>query len=159
MAKERDHQKEARQKKIAELVEGRSIQTQMELLQELKQAGFDVTQATISRDIRELQIGKSVGEGGRVCYVLTRNRETKRRFEMIFAESVLSADIASNIILVKCQTGMANAACELFDRESQLWGDVVGTLSGDNTFLILMRSEEEARALCQKLQNYIPQQP
>ena len=155
MAKERDSQKETRQKTILELVETQAIQTQMDLAQKLQQAGFSVTQATISRDIRELQIGKTVNGNGKVHYSVTQQKGNQRRFEVIFAESVLSADISGNIILVKCQTGMANAACELFDREGTDWGDVVGTLSGDNTFLILMRSPQEAEALCERLKVYI----
>ncbi len=158
--RERDKQKESRQYAISQLVQQQAIPTQMELMNRLKQAGFEVTQATISRDIREMQIGKSVDASGAVRYTILKNNISQRRFEMIFAETVLSADTSGNIILVKCLTGMANAACEMFDRESAEWGDVVGTLSGDNTFMVLMKSPKEAEALCARLQEYIrlPQQ-
>ncbi len=155
MARERDKQKEARQATIVQLVQNDMIQTQMDLLERLKSAGFTVTQATISRDIREMQIGKAVAPDGSVHYTLLKNNQGQRRFEMIFAETVLSAATSGNIILVKCLTGMANAACEMFDRESGEWGEVVGTLSGDNTFMVLMPSPKEAAALCQRLQEYI----
>ena len=155
MSRERDKQKEARQETIARLVQNEPIQTQMDLIERLKQAGFSVTQATVSRDIREMQIGKSVDSDGTVRYAVLKNNMVQRRFEMIFAEAVLSIDTSGNIILVKCLTGMANAACEVFDGESAEWGDVVGTLSGDNTFMILMRSSKDAAALCARLQGYI----
>ncbi len=97
--------------------------------------GFDVTQATISRDIRELCLVKAAtAEGYR--YVSSRNEsfnpKTQGRFETIFHESVLGVDYAGHVVLVKCYSGMANAACEVFD--ALQWKNVVGTLSGDDTF-------------------------
>ena len=71
---------------------------------------------------------------------------------MIFRESVLKVDYAGHMVLVKCFSGMANAACEVFDAKQ--WGNVVGTLSGDDTFFILMRSEDDAAAICKQLQQY-----
>ena len=71
---------------------------------------------------------------------------------MIFRESVLKVDFAGHMVLVKCFSGMANAACEVFDAKQ--WDNVVGTLSGDDTFFILMRSEEDAAAICKQLQQY-----
>ena len=79
---------------------------------------------------------------------------TPNRFETIFRESVLRVDYAGHIVLVKCFTGMANAACEVFD--AMVWQDVVGTLSGDDTFFILMRSEPAAHAICDELNKYVP---
>ena len=74
------------------------------------------------------------------------------RFEMIFRESVLKVDYAGHMVLVKCFSGMANAACEVFDAKQ--WDNVVGTLSGDDTFFILMRNEEDAAVICKQLQQY-----
>ena len=74
------------------------------------------------------------------------------RFEMIFRESVLKIDYAGHMVLVKCFSGMANAACEVFD--AQTWEGVVGTLSGDDTFFILMRTEENAAEITRQLQRY-----
>ncbi len=157
MANERDRQKEVRQKAIAQLVQQEAIQTQMDLIDRLRDSGFLVTQATVSRDIREMQIGKLVDASGTAHYTLPRNNNSQRKFEMFFVETALSVDRAGHILLVKCLAGMANAACELFDREceSEQWAGVVGTLAGDNTFMILMQDEEKATTLCIRLQKYI----
>ncbi|MDL2294925.1 hypothetical protein LJC60_09950 [Ruminococcaceae bacterium OttesenSCG-928-D13] len=72
---------------------------------------------------------------------------------MIFKESVVKIDYAGNIVLVKCFTGMANAACELFD--SMVWNDVVGTLSGDDTFIVIMRDEAASLNLREQLQQFV----
>ncbi len=157
MLKERDKQKEVRQKAITNLVQSEAIQTQMELISRLKDDGFIVTQATVSRDIREMQIGKLVAADGSMRYTLPKSKASQRKFEMFFVETVLSVDRAGHILLVKCLAGMANAACELFDRECDAaqWEGVVGTLAGDNTFMILMKDEELAQILCTCLQSYI----
>ena len=135
--------KNARHSKILELIGQHSIDKQEELLAHLRRSGFEVTQATVSRDIRELGLVK----------VATGDGHSPSRFETIFRESVLKADFAGHFVLVKCYTGMANAACEVFD--AMVWNDVVGTLSGDDTFLVLMRSEDAARTLVGELAKYI----
>lgn len=149
--------KNARHKKILELIENQSIDRQEELLRLLKEEGFKVTQATVSRDIRELHIVKTATGDGGYRYVSSFSRDTPRhapsRFEMIFKEAVLKADYAGNTVMVKCFVGMANAACEMFD--SMVWNDVVGTLAGDDTFIVLMRNEDAAAALCEQLQKYV----
>lgn len=149
--------KNARQQMILQLIEEESIDKQEELLRQLKEKGFDVTQATVSRDIRELHLIKTPTGNGRFRYVASLNMEKPRhqpnRFETIFRESVVKSDYAGNMVLVKCFSGMANAACEVFD--SMVWDGVVGTLSGDDTFLILMRTEEDSKNLCEELRQYI----
>ena len=77
------------------------------------------------------------------------------RFETIFHESVLGVDFAGHVVLVKCYSGMANAACEVFD--ALKWKNVVGTLSGDDTFLIVARSERDAKTICSELTRHIGQ--
>ena len=148
--------KSERQAKILELIERQSIDRQEELLKLLREAGYNVTQATVSRDIRELHLVKAATGDGKYRYVASFQREklhhAPSRFEMIFREAVVKIDYANNIVLVKCFTGMANAACELFD--SMVWNDVVGTLSGDDTFLVIMRNEEAARVLKEQLDHY-----
>lgn len=152
--------KAARQKKILEIIGQTSVYRQEDLLVLLRESGFDVTQATISRDIRELRLTKTAtGEGeyryvantapGKPTHAPTR---AATRFETIFRESVLEVDYAKNIVLVKCFSGMANAACELFD--AMVWADVVGTLSGDDTFIIIMRSDEAAITISKQLHKY-----
>ena len=117
----------------------------------------EVTQATVSRDIRELGLVKVATGDGHYRYVAAsgagKSAHSPSRFETIFRESVLKADFAGHFVLVKCYTGMANAACEVFD--AMVWNDVVGTLSGDDTFLVLMRSEDAARTLVGELAKYI----
>ena len=77
------------------------------------------------------------------------------RFETIFHESVLGVDYAGHVVLVKCYSGMANATCEVFD--ALKWKNVVGTLSGDDTFLIVARSERDAKTICNELTHHIGQ--
>lgn len=148
--------KNARQQKILELIEAQSIDRQEELLGQLRQAGFTVTQATVSRDIRELHLVKAATGDGKYRYVSTFQRDKQKhapnRFETIFREAVVKIDHSGNIVLVKCFNGMANAACEMFD--SMIWNDVVGTLAGDDTFFVLMRSEKAAQVLHEQLEAY-----
>ena len=148
--------KTRRHAKILELIKEHDIDTQDELLRYLRESGFDVTQATVSRDIRELRLIKtSTGDGGYRYMAATGSGKVAHspsRFETIFRESVIGVDYAGHMVLVKCFSGMANAACEVFDAKP--WGNVVGTLSGDDTFFILMRSEEAAADICRQLQQY-----
>lgn len=149
--------KNARHSKILELIGQYSIDKQEELLGYLRKSGFEVTQATVSRDIRELGLVKAATGDGHYRYMASsgagRSAHSPGRFETIFRESVLKADYAGHFVMVKCYAGMANAACEVFD--AMVWSDVVGTLSGDDTFLILMRSQEAARLLTEELAKYI----
>lgn len=149
--------KNARHSKILELIGQYSIDKQEELLGYLRKSGFEVTQATVSRDIRELGLVKAATGNGHYRYMAAsgtgRSTHSPGRFETIFRESVLKADYAGHFVMVKCYPGMANAACEVFD--AMVWNDVVGTLSGDDTFLILMRSQEAARLMTEELAKYI----
>ena len=151
--------KSARHQAILDLIEKYPIDRQEDLLEHLRRAGFDVTQATVSRDIRELRLVKTAtGEGG--YRYMTANGNGKvahspNRFETIFRESVLKVDYAGHMVLVKCFSGMANAACEVFD--ALQWKNVVGTLSGDDTFLIVARSERDAKTICSELTRYVGQ--
>ncbi len=149
--------KNARHSRILELIGQYSIDKQEELLGHLRKSGFEVTQATVSRDIRELGLVKVATGDGHYRYVVAagagRSAHSPSRFETIFRESVLKADCAGHFVMVKCYAGMANAACEVFD--AMVWNDVVGTLSGDDTFLILMRSQESAHLLTEELSKYI----
>ena len=150
--------KSKRQEKILELILDHSVQTQEQLLAELEAAGFRTTQATISRDIRELSLVKAATSTG-YRYVSSHNEalnpKIQGRFETIFHESVLGVDFAGHVVLVKCYSGMANAACEVFD--ALKWKNVVGTLSGDDTFLIVARSERDAKTICSELTHHIGQ--
>ncbi len=148
--------KKDRHQAILSLIQQYRIDKQEDLLSHLRQEGFQVTQATVSRDIRELQLTKAADASGRYRYVAAggtgKNTRSVSKFETIFRESVFSVDCAGHMVLVKCYSGMANAACEMFD--SMHWENVVGTLSGDDTFFILMRTEQAATAISQELSNY-----
>ena len=148
--------KNSRQAKILELISNEPINTQEGLLECLKRQGFDVTQATVSRDIRELGIHKVRMDNGRCRYVSMRINQggnMSGKFTMIFSESVKSIDYAQNIVVVKCFTGMANAACATFDAADI--GDVVGTLSGDDTFIVVARNNDSAAQICERLQRLL----
>ena len=148
--------KAERQQTILRLIREHSISRQEVLLEHLRDEGFAVTQATISRDIRELCLVKAATSDG-YRYVSSHNEslnpKMQGRFDTIFRESVLGVDYAGHVVLVKCYSGMANAACEVFD--ALHWDNVVGTLSGDDTFFILMRTEEAAGQICKELKLYV----
>ena len=150
--------KNDRQTMILEIISQENIETQEQLLARLQERGITSTQATISRDIRELSLVKAATSTG-YRYVSSHNEalnpKIQGRFETIFHESVLGVDFAGHVVLVKCYSGMANAACEVFD--ALKWKNVVGTLSGDDTFLIVARSERDAKTICSELTHHIGQ--
>ena len=141
---------------ILRLIREHPSSRQEELQAYLNQEGYDVTQATISRDIRELCLVKAATEEG-YRYVSSHSDrydpKVQERFETIFRESVLQVDYAGHIVMIKCYSGMANAACQVFD--SMQWKNVVGSLSGDDTFLVLVRSERDAKNISAELERYI----
>ncbi|MEG0804740.1 MAG: arginine repressor, partial [Pygmaiobacter sp.] len=132
--------KNLRHSKILELINQYPIDRQEDLLAKLKVSGFEVTQATVSRDIRQLRLVKAATGDGSYRYTLSNahlaGAEAPSRFETIFRASVTGIDGAGHIVMVKCHNGMASAACEVFDLVT--WDNVVGTLAGENTFIILM---------------------
>jgi len=142
-----------RQQTIIRLIASEEIDTQEGLLACLAAEGYRVTQATISRDIRELGIHKVRGENGGYRYVTRRGgdeaSDLSSKFAIIFSESALSVNYAQNIVVVKCHTGMANSACATFDA-AKING-VIGTLSGDDTFLIIAATIEDAANICSLL--------
>ena len=151
--------KKDRHQAILSLIKQYRIDKQEDLLSHLRKEGFQVTQATVSRDIRELQLTKAADASGRYRYVTAgttgKNARSSSKFETIFRESVFSVDSAGHMVLVKCYSGMANAACEVFD--ALQWKNVVGTLSGDDTFLVVARSERDAKTICSELTRHIGQ--
>ncbi|MBQ6897130.1 MAG: arginine repressor [Oscillospiraceae bacterium] len=149
--------KKNRHKKILSLIQEYNIDRQEVLLEYLNNAGFAVTQATVSRDIKELNLVKIVSSTGEYKYaqntIVEDTKATFNRFDYIFSESIKSVDYALNTVVIKCHTAMAQAACEVFD--SLKWDGVVGTIAGENTIFILMRTEEMAHKLNDKLKQYI----
>ncbi len=132
-----------RQAKILELIARQQIETQEELSEQLKRAGFQVTQATVSRDIKELRLVKIQGADGRSRYSESAQEgDVAPKYRNILKEAVLSVDFAVNIAVVKCFSGMGMAAATAID--AMEGSDVVGSIAGDDTILVVMRSEEKA---------------
>ncbi|MBQ8587429.1 MAG: arginine repressor [Oscillospiraceae bacterium] len=148
--------KNSRQKKILELIAAKSIETQEQLLQELTEAGFKCTQATISRDIKELRIVKSLDGFGSYRYSAPRKGENEKfdsRFRVIFRECVTHIDYAQNLVVVKTMPGLAAAAGANID--SLHMATVLGTLAGDDTSLVIMRDTDSAREFCNELRKML----
>ena len=140
----------ARHQKILELINSHEIDTQERLAEKLRQAGFNVTQATVSRDIKELQLVKHAGPSGRSCYTQSRvsDAPVSERFRKILRETILGIDSAENIIVIKTLSGCANAAAEAIDTTN--FPDIVGTIAGDNTIFMAISSKEAVPALMEQ---------
>lgn len=148
--------KHGRHEKILELIAQHEIGTQEELLRRLRESGFDVTQATVSRDIKELRLVKTLSGSGEYVYSNGKTDsagDLSSKFDSLFRESVLQLDTVFNQVVVKCYSGLANAVCASMD--GMHFEGVVGTIAGDDTILIIMRSEQHAAALYEKLRRKI----
>jgi len=148
--------KQKRQEKILEIISKNDVDTQSSLMELLKQSGFSATQATLSRDIRELRLIKVMTDTGLYKYdVPTQDKvsELSTKFRSIFSEAVVSIDYAFHIVVLKCHTGMANAACAALD--NMKIRDVVGSLAGDDTVFILLRNEQQALKLVSEIRQII----
>ncbi|MBQ0040754.1 MAG: arginine repressor [Clostridiales bacterium] len=132
----------SRHNKILELIKTNDVKSQDQLQDLLKQAGYDVTQATISRDIKELQLVKSQSKSGVIRYVAntTDDKPVSERFLRIFKETTLSYTPAQNLIVVRTLSGCSNAAAEAIDcLELE---HIVGSIAGDNTLLVIVDNEK-----------------
>jgi len=147
--------KTRRQTKILELIKKYEIETQEDLSAYLEQEGYQVTQATVSRDIRELKLTKVSLTGGRQKYValLETNEDLSQKYERIFRDGFISMDIAQNILVIKTVSGMAMAVAAALDA-LQLH-EVVGTIAGDDTIMCAARSTEDAIAAIDKLRKFV----
>ena len=147
--------KSARHSLILEIIEEKDIETQEELAEELKRRGMKVTQATVSRDIKELRLLKVLADHGGYKYATVERAEKgmSDRFIRILSESVISIDAVNNLIVVKTLSASANAAGEAVD--SMKWSEVLGTIAGDNTLLIITRSEEAVESLMARFNTLI----
>lgn len=148
--------KARRHEKILELIGDHAIDTQDELLTLLGESGFPVTQATISRDIKELRLVKTLTPDGRYRYAVQaapEKSEMSGKFLTIFSESVREIESAGNLVVIKCYTGMANAVCAALD--SLNWTGVVGTIAGDDTIFLAVRDDHTARDLVMQLRKIV----
>lgn len=147
--------KKKRHEKILEIIQKNEIETQEELQEKLKTSGFEVTQATISRDIKELRLVKELSSSGKYKYSTGRKlgKDFSNRLSSVFSESITAVDYALNTVVIKCFAGMANAACAAID--SMHWDGVVGTLAGDDTIFILCRTSDLAIVFASDLEKMI----
>lgn len=143
--------KSARHNLILEIIDTMDIETQEELAEELKRRGVRVTQATVSRDIKELRLLKVLSEKGGYKYATVERAEKgmNDRFARILAESIVNIESVNNLVVINTLTASANAAGEAID--SMKWSEVLGTIAGDNTLLIIARSNEAVEVLMARL--------
>ena len=136
--------KRARQAEILNIIQAVDVETQEQLLDELKARGFSATQATISRDIKELRLVKELSGGG-YRYASSERKglaDSDARLRNIFKEGVTSVDRAQNIVVVRTMPGLASAACSALD--SMEIPGMVGSLAGDDTGILIMRDNDAA---------------
>lgn len=148
--------KSQRQAKILEIISNRNIETQEQLLAALQAAGFRGTQATISRDIKDLRIVKELTSLGTYRYTTSSNELSgtfSTRLNTIFRESVVSFDYAQNIVVIHTLPGLASAAASAIDAMNM--SAAIGSLAGDDTVMIVMRDINAAAAFCNEIKNLL----
>lgn len=147
--------KAKRQAMIREIVESQNIQTQEELAEALRARGMVVTQATVSRDIKELHLLKVLADDGGYRYATMEKGEqgASDRLIRMLSDSVLDMDSANNLIVIHALPGSAHVAGEAVD--SLKWPEVLGTIAGDNTILVIVRSNEEVESVMRRFRNLI----
>ncbi len=139
-----------RHARILDIIETYEIETQDELAEKLRELSMDVTQATISRDIKELRLVKVLTPGGKYRYSVmnTDGGNMNDRLLVIIKEAFVSSDYANNILIIKTRPGMAQAVAASLDGLG--WNDIVGTIAGDDTIMIVCRAEKIAEDLMEK---------
>ena len=148
--------KSERQTEILKIIQECDIETQDQLLECLEARGLRSTQATMSRDIKDLHLVKELNDRGMYRYAVSERRASlnrANRLHNIFKESVTSVDLAMNIVVIKTMPGLASAACSAMD--GMEIPDMVGSLTGDDTALLIMRNEQAAELLCLEFQSML----
>ncbi len=145
--------KKFRHKKIIELIQKYDIETQEELAERLRAAGFAVTQATVSRDIRELKLSKLSTGPGRQKYIamLKEDGTSGDKYVRVLKDGFLSMDMAQNILVVKTVSGMAMAVAAALD--AMRFPEVVGCIAGDDTIFVAVRTVEHTQMLMEKIRS------
>ena len=146
--------KQNRHQKIAELVSRYEIETQEELAEKLKEAGFSVTQATISRDIRQMNLSKLPAGNGRQKYVILKQEHellADNKYIRVLRDGFVSMDMAQNILVMRTVSGMAMAVAAALDAIH--FSEVVGCIAGDDTIMIAVRSVDDTKILMEKSGN------
>lgn len=148
--------KTRRQAEILHIIRDKDIETQDQLLEELEARGLKSTQATISRDIKELHLIKELTAQGAYRYAVSERKTSLNiatRLHTIFKESVTNFEAAQNIVVIKTMPGLASAACSALD--GMKLSDMVGSLAGDDTALLIMRTSEAATLLCDEIRRML----
>lgn len=147
--------KHNRQAEIISLITEKDIETQEELLECLKERGYIVTQATISRDIREMKLTKAAGPGGKYIYSVSGQEVhgISQKTRNLLIGTVETVDRANNIAVVKTCAGMAQGAAAAIDSMGRT--DIVGSVAGDDTIIIVMRTDDAAKSLCDELSDIV----
>lgn len=144
-----------RHEKIKELIRDNDIETQDELAEALKCAGFDVTQATVSRDIKELKLFKASTDGNQRRYVIPENKDSvsNEKYVHVLREGFVSMECACNLLVIKTVSGMAMAVCAAVDALEI--DEIIGTIAGDDTIMAATAGEEQAKRLLTKLSKFV----
>ncbi|MGL6199952.1 MAG: arginine repressor [Lachnospiraceae bacterium] len=148
--------KSNRHTKIVELINKYDIDTQEELADRLNEEGFKVTQATVSRDIRELQLTKIPGIGGRQKYSLLHQagqQDMSEKYIRVLRDGFASMDMAQNILVIKTVSGMAMAVAAAVDAMN--WHEIIGSIAGDDTVMCAIRSTAETKQVMDKIHKII----
>ena len=144
-----------RHAKIVELINQYDIDTQEELARRLNEAGFRVTQATVSRDIRELRLTKVAVDGGKQKYVVmnTPSSELDEKYLRILRDGFVSMDMAQNILVIRTVSGMAMAVAAAMDALN--WKEIAGCIAGDHTIMCAIRSADDTLLVMDKIQKIL----
>ncbi|MDD3839185.1 MAG: arginine repressor [Clostridia bacterium] len=144
-----------RHAKILEIIQQKDIETQEELTDELRNIGIDVTQATISRDIKELRLTKVLAESGKYkyAYIEQDGESISNKLIRVFSDSIISINHVNNLIVIKTLTGSAHAAAAAVD--SFKYTEILGTIAGDDTILVIVQTNEIAEALVKKFKKLL----
>ena len=147
--------KSERHAKIVELIKKYDIETQEDLADRLNREGYNVTQATVSRDIRELKLTKVSDGSGKQKYVVLDSKEGigNDRFIRILREAYVSVDMAQNILVVKTVAGMAMAVAAAIDAMN--WNEVVGCIAGDDTIMCAVRTVDDTKNLMERIRRLV----
>ena len=147
--------KTRRQAKILELIQQNNVETQEELSAYLEREGYQVTKATVSRDIRELKLTKIATDNGRQKYAVIADADIGmlEKYARVLREGYVSMDIAQNILVIKTVSGMASAVCAAID--AMKMNEVVGSIAGDDTLICIIRTNDDAVMTMKKLRKLV----
>ncbi len=148
--------KTKRHSQIIELIKKYDIETQEELTLKLREKGFDTTQATVSRDIKELKLVKVPDDSGNYKYAVKTSHDEIRvsaKFKTILEETVIRIDVSTSIVVVKTFPGMAQAAASAIDNMN--WSEIVGTIAGDDTIFVALKTIDDALIFSEKLKEIL----